>query len=137
MGTTEIKERWKRAMSWTESALGEALGKLYCARFFNEESKQQALDIVENVRQAMEDRLKEVDWIKADATRKEALKKMKSFRVKIGYPDEWIDYSPLKIDENMEFLEMVLKAREFDNRIDTKEMNAPTNRKKWVRSSVA
>jgi putative endopeptidase len=137
MGTTEIKERWKRAMSWTESALGEALGKLYCARFFNEESKQQALDIVENIRQAMEDRLKEVDWIKADATRKEALKKMKSFRVKIGYPDEWIDYSPLKIDENMEFLEMVLKAREFDNRIDTKEMNAPTNRKKWVRSSVA
>ena len=84
MGTDEIKPRWKRAMAFTEAALGEALGKLYCAKYFDEESKQSALVIVEKVRQALEDRLKEVDWIKSDSTRTEALKKMERFRVKIG-----------------------------------------------------
>jgi putative endopeptidase len=133
MGTSEIKPRWKRAMAFTESALGEALGKLYCAKYFDESSKQRALVIVEKVRQALEDRLNEVDWIKADSTRQQALKKMERFRVKIGYPDEWIDYTPLKFEEDDTFLGMVLKAREFDNSIDSKEMNAPTNRKKWVR----
>jgi putative endopeptidase len=83
-GTKEIKPRWKRAMAFTESALGEALGKLYCAKYFDESSKHRALEIVEKVRQALEDRLKEVDWIKADSTRSEALKKMGMFRVKIG-----------------------------------------------------
>jgi putative endopeptidase len=83
-GTQEIKPRWKRAMAFTESALGEALGKLYCAKYFDESSKHRAVEIVEKVRQALEDRLKEVDWIKADSTRNEALKKMGKFRVKIG-----------------------------------------------------
>ena len=95
MGTQEIKPRWKRAMAFTESALGECLGKLYCARYFDESSKERALDIVERVRQALEDRLKEVDWMKAETTRNEALKKMAKFGVKIGYPDKWIDYSTL------------------------------------------
>jgi putative endopeptidase len=89
--------------------------------------------IVEKVWQAREDCLNEVDWIKADSTRQEALKKMERFRVQIGYPDEWIDYTPLKFEEDDTFLGMVLKAREFDNSIDSKEMNDPTNRKKWVR----
>ena len=53
-GTAEIKPRWKRAMSWTENALGEALGKLYCAKYFDESCKERALAIVEQVRQALE-----------------------------------------------------------------------------------
>jgi len=118
-------------MSWTENALGEGLGKLYCAKYFDESSKQHALDIVEQVRQALEDRLKEVDWIKAESTREQALKKMEKFRVKIGYPDEWIDYEPLKFGDDDSFLDMVLKAREFAASIENKEMNAPTDRKKW------
>lgn len=83
-GTKEIKPRWKRAMAFTETALGEALGKIYCAKYFDESSKHRAVEIVEKVRQALEDRLKEVDWIKADSTRNEALKKMGKFGVKIG-----------------------------------------------------
>ena len=87
-GTQEIKPRWKRAMAFAESALGEALGKLYCAKYFDESSKGRALEIVEKVRQALEERLKEVDWIKAESTRNEALKKMRKFGVKIGYVDD-------------------------------------------------
>lgn len=131
MGTAEIKPRWKRAMAFTESALGEALGQMYCAAFFDESAKGRALTIVEHIRKALEGRLKEVDWMKSDSTREAALAKMSRFKVKIGYPDEWIDYTPLEISTGEDFLGMVLKARAFEHSRQVKEMNSPTNPKKW------
>lgn len=130
-GTQEMKPRWKRAMAFTESALGEALGDLYCARFFDEDCKALANSIVEKVRQALEDRLKEVDWMRADSTREQALKKMARFKVKIGYPNKWIDYSSLEITDADSFFAMERKARAFAHARETKEMNAPTDREKW------
>ncbi|KAL3807991.1 hypothetical protein ACHAXA_000961, partial [Cyclostephanos tholiformis] len=130
-GTQEIKERWKRAMEFTESALGEALGKLYCAKYFDETSKGRALAIVEQVRLALENRLKEVDWMKSEETRANALKKMDRFGVKIGYPDKWLDYSTLLIDGSDDFLTMVFRSREFANIEEAKEINAPTDKSKW------
>lgn len=130
-GTDEIKPRWKRAMTFTESALGEALGQIYCAKYFDESCKEKALAIVESVRQALEERLKEVDWMKSETTREQGLKKMNRFNVKIGFPDEWIDYSPLKIAAGDPFLSMIFKSRHFDLMEEVKEMNAPTNKKKW------
>ena len=130
-GTNEIKPRWKRAMAFTESALGEALGQLYCAKYFDEECKRRALKIVEDVRMALEDRLKEVEWM-GESTREAGLKKMSRFRVKIGYPDEWIDYTTLEISKDDSFLSMIFKARAFAHAREVKEMNAPTNRDKWV-----
>lgn len=131
MGTKEQKPRWKRAMAFTEAALGEALGQMYCAAYFDESSKGRALTIVENVRTALEGRLKEVDWMTSDSTREAALTKMSRFKVKIGYPDEWIDYTPLEIAEGEDFLGMVLKSRAFEHSREVKEMNAPTDTKKW------
>ncbi|CAB9514330.1 Endothelin-converting enzyme-like 1 [Seminavis robusta] len=131
-GTKEIKPRWKRAMAFTEGALGEALGKLYCAKYFDATSKERAVNIVEQVRQALEARLKEVDWMTADSTREQALKKMGRFGVKIGYPDKWTDYSTVKIDaSSMTFLDMVFAGEKFDRLQDVKEMNAPTDKDKW------
>eukprot|EP00956_Cyclotella_meneghiniana_P032961 scaffold92450_cov33-Cyclotella_meneghiniana.AAC.1 len=60
----------------------EALGKLYCAKYFDASSKERANAIIEQVRQSLEDRLKEVDWMKSEDTRKNALKKMERFGVK-------------------------------------------------------
>lgn len=131
-GTQEIKERWKRSMEFTENALGEALGKLYCAKFFDETSKERALAIVEQVRLALENRLKEVEWMKSEQTRANALKKMEKFGVKIGYPDKWLDYSTLFIEETDDFLTMVFKSREFANKEEAKEINAPTDKLKWL-----
>ncbi len=130
-GTQEIKARWKRAMEFTESALGEALGKLYCAKFFDETSKERALAIVERVRLALENRLKKVEWMKSEETRTNALKKMDKFGVKIGYPDKWLDYSTLSIEESDDFLTMVFSSREFANKEEAKEINAPTDKSKW------
>ena len=134
-GTQEIKPRWKRAMGFVEKALGEALGQIYCAHYFDEECKTRAVAIVEAVRQALEDRLKEVEWMKSESTREEALKKMSRFRVKIGYPNKWIDYSSLQFSPEDNFLTMVFKSRAFAHAREVKEMNAPTDREKWVSGS--
>jgi len=131
MGTEEMKPRWKRAMAFTESALGEALGQRYCKKYFDEGCKEKALSIVENVRQAFEDRLKEVDWIASDTTREAALKKMKSFKVKIGYPNKWIDYATLDIRTEDSFLDMIFKSRVFDHTREVNKMNAPTDTEEW------
>mmetsp|Transcript_87826 Transcript_87826/g.170176 ORF Transcript_87826/g.170176 Transcript_87826/m.170176 type:complete len:748 (+) Transcript_87826:48-2291(+) len=139
-GTAEQKPRWKRAMAWTESALGEALGQLYCARHFDERAKAKALAIVETVRASLEERLKEVDWMTSAETRNQALAKMSSFRVKIGFPDKWVDYSSMgdlsrctqsARGGQASFLGMVLQAQAFHEAREVSAMNAPTDRVKW------
>ena len=115
-GTKELKPRWNRAMAFTESALGEALGKLYCERFFDESSKAKALSIVENVRAALESRLKEVDWMLSESTRASALEKMSRFKIKIGYPDVWIDYTSFEPLVTDSFVAMGIKSHAFEVR---------------------
>jgi len=121
-------------MQWTESALGEALGKIYCAKYFKKETKEKALVMVENVRQALEDRLKEVDWMTAQETREAALLKMSRFKVKIGFPDEWIDYSSMDFGpegNGAPLLTMRIASQAFQHRRCMREINAPTDRVKW------
>jgi putative endopeptidase len=90
-------------MSFAESALGEALGKLYCKLFFDESSKAKALNIGECVCKALQERLTEVEWMTSESTREEALKKMERFKVKIGFPDKFIDYSSMEIARDAPF----------------------------------
>jgi putative endopeptidase len=84
-GTQELKPRWKRVLETLEEALGDALGQKYVKKYFPSEAKSYALEIVKEVQEALRTRLREVSWM-SDDTRVEALKKMESFRVKIGYP---------------------------------------------------
>ena len=130
-GTKENKPRWKRAMAMTETALGEAMGKLYCEKYFDESMKDRAFAIVESVRVALEERLKEVDWMTSEETRKNALLKMSNFKIKIGYPDVWIDYSELKLTENTPFVNLVMTSKRFHHHREMAEINAPTDRVKW------
>lgn len=69
--------------------------------------------------------------MKSKSTRDNALKKMNQFKVKIGYPDEWIDYSTLDIQAGQSFLSMIFQSCHFDLKREIKEMNAPTDKKKW------
>ena len=96
-GAQELKPRWKRVVTATDGELGEALGKLYVADHFPPEAKKRALEMVNNLKEALADRIKAATWMD-EKTRQEALKKLAAFTVKIGYPDKWRDYSALKID---------------------------------------
>jgi putative endopeptidase len=129
MGTVQQLPRWKRALQGLEAALGDELGQLYVAKHFREDAKQRALVVVESVREALEERLLEVQWM-SEATRVEAMAKMRKFKVKIGFPDRWVDYSNLAIQRDLHF-ENVVAARGFAFRLEVSRMNAPTDLLRW------
>jgi len=79
-----------------QEAVGEALGKLYVADHFPPEAKARALELINNLKAALADRIKTLEWMD-EPTKQEALKKLAAFTVKIGYPDKWRDYSGLSI----------------------------------------
>jgi putative endopeptidase len=95
-GQPQPRERWKRAVTFTENAMGEAIGRDYVARYFPAESKVKMDQLVANLRTAMGARIEGLGWM-APATKAEALKKLQGFTVKIGYPDKWRDYSGLQV----------------------------------------
>ena len=85
------RPRWKRVQNTTSGALGEAIGQLYVAKYFPPEAKAKAMEIVEALKRSMAESIKSLEWM-TDATKKEALKKLTGFGVKIGYPDKCREY---------------------------------------------
>lgn len=128
-GVKELKPRWKRVMSATDNALGEALGKIYVAEYFPPESKQRMIELVKNVQEAMADSIKSRDWMD-EKTKEEALKKLAAFTVKIGYPDKWRDYSELKIDRGPYVLNAA-RASEFETKRELAKIGKPVDRDEW------
>jgi putative endopeptidase len=128
-GTKQIKPRWKRVVTSTDGAIGEALGKLYVADNFPPEAKARALELVNNLKEALADRIKTLEWMD-EPTKQEALKKLAAFTVKIGYPDKWRDYSLLKIDKGP-FVLNALHADNFENNRELQKIGKPVDRTEW------
>jgi len=120
-GTQEQKPLNERVLRTTSGVLGEALGKLYVQEYFPPEAKATAQQMVEDLKVAYANRINNLPWMSAE-TKVKAIEKLNSFRVKIGYPDKWKDYSSLKVDtyENGgSFYRNMLNARKwrFDQNI--------------------
>jgi predicted metalloendopeptidase len=128
-GTKEIKPRWKRVVASTDEALGEALGKLYVADYFPPEAKARALEMINNLKAALVDRIKTLDWMD-EPTKQEALKKLAAMNVKIGYPDKWRDYSLLKIDRGS-YVSNAMRAANFEVNRELKKIGKPVDRTEW------
>ena len=128
-GTKQIKPRWKRVVISTDDAIGEALGKLYVAYDFPPEAKARALELVNNLKEALADRIKTLAWMD-EPTKQEALKKLAAFTVKIGYPDKWLDYSLLKVDRGPYVLNAI-RADHFQVDRDLKKIGKPVDRTDW------
>lgn len=133
MGGAETdRPRWKRAISAVESALGMAVGKLYVEKHFPESSKLRMTQLVKNLQTALGERIDQQEWM-SEETKKMAHEKLNSFYVKIGYPDEWMDYTGLDIDENLSFYENRTRAMQFLSRKFTdKRVNKRTDRTEWL-----
>ncbi len=128
-GQKENKPRWKRVQSATSSALGEAIGQLYVAKYFPPEAKEKAKKIVESLKVSMGESIKNVDWM-SDATKKEALKKLKGLGIKIGYPDKWKDYTNLKVT-NDSYVKNVMASNYFDHQETLSKINKPVRKWEW------
>src|SRR5438128_3718015 len=128
-GTQQIKPRWKRVIISEDDAIGEALGKLYVGFYFPPEAKARALELVNNLKEALADRIKTLEWMD-EPTKQEALKKLAAFTVKIGYPDKWLDYSLLRTDRGPYVLNTV-RAEKFEADRDVRKIGKPVDRTDW------
>ncbi|MGH8102468.1 MAG: M13 family metallopeptidase, partial [Chthoniobacterales bacterium] len=128
-GTKQIKPRWKRVVASTDAAVGDALGQLYVAYDFPPEAKARALELVNNLKEALRDRIKTLEWMD-EPTKEEALKKLSAMNVKIGYPDKWLDYSMLNIDRGPYVLNAARAAR-FEVERELKKIGRPIDPTEW------
>ena len=128
-GIEEQQPRWKKAVNGVNSVLGELLGRLYVAEHFKPEAKARMEQLVENVIKAYEVAIKELEWM-SEETKKSALDKLSKFTPKIGYPDEWKDYSSLEIKAgDLVGNYMRYNQWEMQNMLD--KLGQPIDRNEW------
>ncbi|MGA3258949.1 MAG: M13 family metallopeptidase [Bryobacteraceae bacterium] len=128
-GTTEIRPRWKRCADFTDAELGEALGKKFVEKTFGAEGKARTLKMVDALEKALGQDLEQLPWMTAE-TKKQALVKLRAIANKIGYPDQWRDYSSVAIrrDDPVGNTERA-NAFEFERQLN--KIGKPVDRQEW------
>ena len=128
-GTPQIRDRWKRAVSVTQGALGEAIGKVYVEQHFSEKAKSEMKVLVDYLLEAYRLSIIDLPWMSA-ATKEKALEKLTKFTPKIGYPDKWRDYSTLEISAG-DLIGNLWRIAEFDHAYAIAKIGAPVDRDEW------
>ena len=113
-GRKQDHPAWRRATNQVESYMGQALGKIYVEKYFPAPAKERMLKLVKNLQIALGERIAAQDWM-SDSTKVNALLKLNTFYVKVGYPDKWIDMSKLSIDPSKSYYDNVMACRKFWN----------------------
>lgn len=129
-GTPQIRDRWKRGISVTNLALGDAVGKLYAARYFAPSEKARAERMVGNLMAAFSRRIDQLDWM-APETKARAKAKLAVLKIGVGYPDHWIDYSGLEIRRD-DALGNAQRAELFETHRNLAKLGQPVDRSEWV-----
>ncbi|HET8569996.1 MAG TPA: M13 family metallopeptidase [Candidatus Limnocylindria bacterium] len=128
-GVPELQPRWKRVVDVVDQRVGEALGQLYVERAFPPQAKQKVLALVGDLRAALADRIRGLEWM-GGTTKERALEKLAAFRVKMGYPDTWRDYSGLAIDRGS-YARNVANADLWESRRQLRRADGPVDREEW------
>lgn len=129
-GTKEMQPMWKRALNVPNGILGEAVGELYVAKYFANGSKEKMLKIVNNLKIALGEHIATLPWM-SETTKINALVKLNSFTVKIGYPDKWKDYSGITVDVNKSYWENVKNAIIFKSKEEYAKCGKQVDRDEW------
>ncbi len=128
-GQSEIKPRWRRCVTATDGALGEALGQRYVEQAFGADGKQRMLKMVDALEKSLDQDIHTLPWM-TEETKKQAKVKLDAIRNKIGYPDVWRDYSSLKIVRG-DLLGNFQRANEFEARRQISKIGKPLDRNEW------
>ncbi len=130
-GRKENHPLWKRSTGQVERVMGEALGKIYAEKYFPEAAKQRMLTLIKNLQIALGERIAAQSWMD-DSTKVNALLKLNTFYVKVGYPDKWTDLSGLEIDPAKSYYENMEECSKFWNawRINH-TVGKPVDRDDW------
>ena len=128
-GATELRPRWKRCVQYTDSDLGEELGKAYVKEAFGPQAKADTLKMVHEVESSLEKDIHELSWM-TEMTKKEALVKLHAVTEKIGYPDRWRDYSALTIVRG-DALGNSQRANAFEFHRQLNKIGKPVDKTEW------
>jgi predicted metalloendopeptidase len=128
-GQQQERPRWKRGISLVNGLVGEAVGKLYVAEYFPPEAKAKMEELVENVIETLDGSIDELEWMSAE-TRVKAREKLAKFTPKIGYPDEWKDYSALEIVAG-DHIGNLRRATEWDHQRSLDKLGTVVDKKEW------
>ena len=128
-GTPDMRDRWKRAVSLVEGALGEAVGQVYVARHFPPQAKDSMDVLVANLVEAYRQSIEALEWM-SEETRLKALDKLSKFTPKIGFPVKWRDYSELVIDPD-DLFGNVRRSNLFDLHRELGKIGQPLDRDEW------
>lgn len=131
-GQPQQRERWKRGVDNTSTAMGEAIGKLYVERHFSPEAKAQAQEMAANVLKAFDQRIDKLDWMTPE-TKARAKTKLANFRVYVGYPDTWRDYSGLHVVRGDAYGNWA-RGSLFEYRRNVAKLGKPVDRTEWFMS---
>ena len=128
-GQEAQKPRWMRVLNKTSNYLEMAIGQLYVEKFCSAEAKERAQDLVENLRLALGERIKRLDWM-SEETKAKALHKLECINMKIGYPDKWLDYGKLEVTPESYF-QNVRRAIRFENARDMAKIGKFVDMDEW------
>ncbi len=128
-GSKQMRERWRRVLGATNRALGMAVGEKFTEKYFPAQAKERMVILVENLRTALGQRIEKLEWM-SDETKIKAEEKLAAVRVKIGYPNEWRDFSSLEIGCDA-YVINVLNARRFNTEYYLSKIGKPVNKDEW------
>ena len=128
-GTPQQEPRWRRAVDFTVSTMGDDVSKLYVARYFPPATKAAADQLVHNLIAAMNRRIDKLDWMSAD-TKAKAHAKLAAFTPQIGYPTQWRNMSGLAIDRN-DLLGNAMRSARFEYNYEIGKLGGPIRRWEW------
>jgi predicted metalloendopeptidase len=129
-GVRQQRDRWKRAISATNDALGYAVGKIYVGRYFPAAEKARAEAMAANIIAAFRDRIDRLEWM-APATKAEAKAKLAALKVGVGYPDHWLDYSALEVKRG-DAIGNANRAELWQLHQALAKLDRPVDRSEWV-----
>ena len=128
-GAKELLPRYKRCTRAADFGLRDALGQAYVEQNFTPTAKARAMEMIRNMETVLRERIGALPWM-SDATKKAATAKLAAFTKKIGYPDNWRDYSTLEIKKGS-FLQNVYAVNEYENKRDLAFIGKPVDRTQW------
>lgn len=129
-GKQVMQPRWKRALNVPNTMLGEAVGQLYVAKYFPADSKKKMQKLVDNLKVALGEHISSLTWM-SPKTKVNALVKLNSFTVKIGYPDKWRDYSDIDIDPAKPYWTNVMACKQSAARYEYSQLDKPVDKDRW------
>lgn len=128
-GMKEQRLRWKRVLDNEEFALGDALGQVFVKEYFSEKTKKRYEDLVEKIIESYRERIRKLDWM-GDSTKQKALVKLNAMNKKVGYPNQWKDYSTMKISKS-NYCNNMMEANRWHVQYSISKLGKPVDRNEW------